>query len=139
MTAPCDYQKPHETSRNLLETYMFDCMYSPFTKITYILTFPPTSLEQFLRALSQASVLILPQIKLNLQLSHSAFFQVDNEVLMHTHTHTPHTTPISAPLPPHTYHSCKHTQLKTCKTSHSPTTQLSGFSPKLQTPKVFWI
>ena len=38
MTAPCDYQKPHETSRNLLETYMFDCMYSPFTKITHIVS-----------------------------------------------------------------------------------------------------
>ena len=74
MTAPCDYQKPQETSRNLLETYVFDRMYSPFTKIAYILTFPPISLGQFLRALSQASVLILPQIKLNLQLSRSAFF-----------------------------------------------------------------
>ena len=41
MTAPCDYQKPQETSRNLLETYVFDRMYSPFTKIAYILTFPP--------------------------------------------------------------------------------------------------
>ena len=74
MTAPCDYQKPQETSRNLLETYVFDRMYSPFTKIAYILTFPPISLGQFLRALAQASVLILPQIKLNLQLSRSAFF-----------------------------------------------------------------
>ena len=74
MTAPCDYQKPQETSRNLLEIYVFDRMYSPFTKIAYILTFPPISLGQFLRALSQASVLILPQIKLNLQLSRSAFF-----------------------------------------------------------------
>ena len=38
---------------------------------------PPTSLEQFLRAIrnavSQAAVLILPQIKLNSQLSHCAF------------------------------------------------------------------
>ena len=53
-------------------------MYSPFTKITYILTFPPTSLEQFLRAIwnavSRATVLILPQIKLNLQLSRRALF-----------------------------------------------------------------
>ena len=29
---------------------VLDCMYSPFTKITCILSFPPTSLEQFLRA-----------------------------------------------------------------------------------------
>ena len=53
-------------------------MYSPFTKITYILTFSPTSSGQFLRAIwnavSQATVLILPQIKLNSQLSHCAFF-----------------------------------------------------------------
>ena len=73
-TAPFDYQKPRETSRNLLETCVFDYLYSLFTKIPYILTYPPVSLEQFLRALSQASVLILPQIKLNLQLSRSAFF-----------------------------------------------------------------
>ena len=60
------------------EKYMLDCMHSPFTKITYILTFPPASLEQFLRAIwdavSQAAVLILPQIKLNSQLSRCAFF-----------------------------------------------------------------
>ena len=53
-------------------------MYSPFTKITYILSFPPTSLEQFLRAIwgavSQAAVLIFPQIKFTSQLSHCAFF-----------------------------------------------------------------
>ena len=44
-------------------------MYSPFTKIIYIQSFPSISLEQFLRAIwgavSQAAVLILPQIKLN--------------------------------------------------------------------------
>ena len=55
-----------------------DCLYSPFTKITYILTFSLTSLEQFLRAIwgavSWAAVLILPQMKLNLQLSCCAFF-----------------------------------------------------------------
>ena len=60
-------------------TYVLDCMYSPFTKITYILTSPrPASLEQFLRALrnavSRAAVLILPQIKLNSQHSCCAFF-----------------------------------------------------------------
>ena len=55
-------------------------MNSPFTKITYILNFPtpPTFLEQFLRTIwgtvSRAAVLILPPIKLNLHLSHCAFF-----------------------------------------------------------------
>ena len=53
-------------------------MYSPFTKITYTLSFTPTSLEQFLRAfwsaISQAAVLILSQIKLNSQLAHCVFF-----------------------------------------------------------------
>ena len=51
---------------------------SPSPKITYILTFSPASLEQFLRAIwgadSRAAVSSLPQIKLNFQLSHTAFF-----------------------------------------------------------------
>ena len=51
---------------------------SPFTKTTYILTFPPTSSDQFLRAIwgaiFQAIALILPQIKLDSQLSHCAVF-----------------------------------------------------------------
>ena len=38
-------------------------MYSPFIEITYILTFAATSLEQFLRAVSQAMILIWPQIE----------------------------------------------------------------------------
>ena len=67
LTAPCDQQKT--SAKN----YVLDCMYSPFTKITHILTFSPASLEQFLRAISDAvswaAVLILPQIKLNLHLS----------------------------------------------------------------------
>ena len=49
----------------LAETWknnVFECMCSPFTKITYILASPP-SLKQFLRAISWAAVLILPQIK----------------------------------------------------------------------------
>ena len=50
----------------------------PSPKITCILTFLPTSLEQFLRAtwdaVSGATALILPQIKLNSQLSCCAFF-----------------------------------------------------------------
>ena len=43
-------KKFHETSRNLLEKYVLDCMYSPFTKITYVLTFPPC----LFRAVSQS-------------------------------------------------------------------------------------
>ena len=66
LTAPCDQQK---TSAKI---YVLDCMYSPFTKVTHILTFSPASLEQFLRAIcdavSWAAVLILPQMKLDLQL-----------------------------------------------------------------------
>ena len=60
----------------LAETFwknMFDCMYAPITKITYMLSFPAASLEQCLNAIggavSQAAVLILPQIKLSSQLS----------------------------------------------------------------------
>ena len=72
LTAPCDQQKT--SAKN----YVLDCMYSPFTKITHILTFSPASLEQFLRAISDAvswaAVLILPPVKLNLQLSHCVFF-----------------------------------------------------------------
>ena len=52
-------------------------MYSPFTKITYILTSPTTSLEfhrAIWNAVSQAIVLILPQIKFNSQLSCCTFF-----------------------------------------------------------------
>lgn len=55
-------------------------MHSPFATITYALTFPPTSLEQFLRdvlnAVSQAIVLFIPQMKLNSQLSCCRFFEV---------------------------------------------------------------
>ena len=61
--------------------YVLDGTYSPFTKITYILSFPSTSLEQSLRAIggavSWAAVLILPQIKLNLQLLCCAIVLVD--------------------------------------------------------------
>ena len=35
----------------LAEKYVLDYMYSPFIKITKILSFPTTSLEQFLRAI----------------------------------------------------------------------------------------
>ena len=49
----------------------------PFIKIKYLPNLPPASLQQFLRAISQAAVLILPQIKnFNLQLSRCALFQL---------------------------------------------------------------
>ena len=32
MTVSLDWQKLHETSRNILEKYVLDCMYSPFSK-----------------------------------------------------------------------------------------------------------
>ena len=60
-------RKLHQTSRNLLgkKKSAWLHVYSPFIKITYILT----SLEQVLRviwgAVSQAEVLILPQITRN--------------------------------------------------------------------------
>ena len=54
-------------------------MYSPFTKNhIYILIFPLTFLEQFLRAIcnavSWAIVFVLPEIKLNSQLSMLCIF-----------------------------------------------------------------
>ena len=55
----------------ILQIYVFNCMYPPFTKITYILTFPASSSDQFLRviwdAVPWALVLILSQIKPNSQ------------------------------------------------------------------------
>ena len=78
MNIPHDQQKLYETSRNLPKKYVLDCMYSPFTKISPILSFPAASLEQFLKAIqgavSQAPVLILPQRKLNRQSSYCGFF-----------------------------------------------------------------
>ena len=78
MIISCDYQKLHETSRLSIK-YALACTYSPFTKITYMLSIPSTSLEQFLRAIwgtiSLAAVFILLQIKLNLQFLHRAFFK----------------------------------------------------------------
>ena len=53
-------------------------MHAAITEITRLLPFPAASLAQRLRAVggavSQAAVLILPQIKLNLQLSSYASF-----------------------------------------------------------------
>ena len=61
---PCDQQKPSAKICAWLHVL-------PFMEITHILTFPFYSLQQFLRAIwgavSQAKVLILPQIKLNSQ------------------------------------------------------------------------
>ena len=58
--------------------YVLDCIYSPFTKITYILSVPTTSLERFLRAIwgavSWTAILILPQTNLNSQPSHCTYF-----------------------------------------------------------------
>ena len=54
----------------------------PFTKITYTMSFPPSSLEQSLRAIwgavFWAAVLILPQVKLKSQLSCCTLFLVDS-------------------------------------------------------------
>ena len=56
--------------------YVLDHIHSSFTKITYILTFLPASLEQFLRvvwdAISHYSP-HLPQVKLDSQLSHCVY------------------------------------------------------------------
>ena len=67
------FMRPTET---FYSKYVLYCMYSPFTKITYVLSFPPTSLKQFLRAIvsaaSQAAVISsvqinsVPQLCLNL-------------------------------------------------------------------------
>lgn len=82
MTVSCDWQKLHEITRNLLEKYVLDFMYSPFIKISYITDLPPC----FFRAVSQsclrcrhllAVVLILPRIKLNSRLPHCALFKDD--------------------------------------------------------------
>ena len=55
------------TSRSLLQNYALDCMHSLFTNITYILTLPPASPDQFIGAIwgavSQVAVLILPPNK----------------------------------------------------------------------------
>ena len=60
-------RKLHEAWGNFLGKCVLDCIYSPFLKITCILTFPPTSLEQFLwGAFSWAAVLILPPNKIYL-------------------------------------------------------------------------
>ena len=76
ITISCDLQKESfiEISRELLEKYVLDCMYSPFTKITSLLTFLLASLElsEVLSPGLQSS--FYPPIKLNLQLSCCGFF-----------------------------------------------------------------
>ena len=76
-----DQQKLHETSRNFLKkkkNHVLDYTYSPFTKITSILSFPLASVEQFLRAIrgvvSRVAVLTMAPQKFNSQLSRCAFF-----------------------------------------------------------------
>ena len=60
-------RKLHEAWGNFLGKCVLNCIYSLFPKITYILTFPPNSLEQFLGgAVSWAAVLILPPNKIYL-------------------------------------------------------------------------
>ena len=66
-----------KTSIDLLQNACLVAWTSPFTKIAYILTLPPTPLERYFRAIwnavSQAAVLILPQIKLTSQLLGCAY------------------------------------------------------------------
>ena len=60
-------RKLHEAWGNFLGKCVLDCIYCPFPKITYILTFPATCLEQFLwGSVSWAAVLILPPNKIYL-------------------------------------------------------------------------
>ena len=65
------------TSSNLLPRCVLACMY-PLRQVIYMLTSPTTSSEQFLRAsweaVSQASVLRKPQIKVTSQLSCCLFY-----------------------------------------------------------------
>ena len=58
MTVSHDRQKLHKTSRKLLEKYVLDCTYSPFTKITYIPAFPLPFGE-----LSQLSEVVSPGLQ----------------------------------------------------------------------------
>ena len=62
----------HKTSRNLCKKKKCAWLhlYTPSSPISHVQWPPTTSLEQFLRAI----VLIYPQIKLNSQLWHCAFF-----------------------------------------------------------------
>ena len=81
MSITCHSQKYHKTSRNLLEEYVLDCMYSSFTKITYTDLSPLPLWISF----SELSEMLSPGLQssfcprylilqLNLQLSYCAFF-----------------------------------------------------------------
>ena len=80
------FTRPAETfsKKNNNKKSVFDCRYSPFTKITHIRSFPPAFLEQFLRAIWGALSPRLQssyglQIKLHVQLSCCAFFVVESQ------------------------------------------------------------
>ena len=80
MTVRHNQQMLCKSSRNFLQKkYVLDCLCSRFINVSYMLSFSPTSLQQFLRAIqgavSQAAALILPQIELNSQIAHCAFFK----------------------------------------------------------------
>ena len=50
-SAPQDWQKTFcKKKKKKKEKNVLDCMYFPFIKITYILSLPTTSLEQFLKS-----------------------------------------------------------------------------------------
>ena len=71
-----DQQKLHETRRNILEKHVLDCMYSPFTEVILYSDLPclfGAVSQSCLSCISWAAVLILPQIKLNSQLSSCTF------------------------------------------------------------------
>ena len=100
--------------------YVLYCMYSPFTKITYVLSFPPTSLKQFLGAIlsaaSQAAVISSVQTNSVTQLCPNLChpmdcsmpgFPVHHQFLELTQTHVhwvgdaiQPTYPLSSPSPP---------------------------------------
>ena len=74
-TAHHDKYSPSRDQQKPSAKHMLDCMYTPFTKITHLLAFPPTASEKIFSAVwivvFQAIVLVLPQIKFN---SHIVLF-----------------------------------------------------------------
>ena len=84
--------------------YVLDCMCSPFTKITYMLSCP-MSLEEFLRviwdAVFWAAILILPPVKLNWQRSHCGLFFKSAACWNHSYdTHLSRLGPVSCVCTP---------------------------------------
>ena len=64
-------------AENVGKKYVLDCMYSLFTKITYMLMLPclfRATSQSCLRCCLLSIAFTLPQIKLNSQLSHCAYF-----------------------------------------------------------------